>query len=471
MQVAKTKLAENTPNPSQALAYLRSVAKSYSAVIPGASSYVDSTFDGIDKLTETHGDEVNKIVSDAYNEIKDIVSKQKTIDLETAIQVLNVIKKRGAELSKLAADIGSDALGPILDKHPEVKEALGGGWNEFKERAQQAGDKGQDALNEVTKSVQDIFKGGFSPEAIAKAKDTIQKKAKELQEMGQAGAKKTWDEAMRKGGPYLDKFPPQIKEAIQNNSSLLMTLGGAGGAGQIWKMIQSGAEKAKDGKIDEETVNRVKDFIEKQVKSAKEKGSKGASSMGLGGVWASAQSFLGEIPDFDKVHLQSSSSSRHNLTFVRSYRQRRTSSSSSRSLKSTATRLSNSPRRPTTRSARSSARNSKKPRSSAATRRRKRRALRRTRRRRARRPRRTSRTRSRTRSRKGRERRRMSRTRRRVRPRTSRTRRKKRSNPDFVLYLDNSNYSSVNTLCINLHCTAINVFLLFSKSFALESAA
>lgn len=53
---------------------------------------------------------------------------------------------------------------------------------------------------------------------------------------------------MKKGGPYLDKLPPQIKKTTQNNSSLLMALSGADGAGQIQKMIQRGAEKAKKGR-------------------------------------------------------------------------------------------------------------------------------------------------------------------------------------------------------------------------------
>lgn len=64
---------EKTPSPNAALQYLRGVAKSYGGLIPGASGYIDTTFDSIDKLNETHGDEVNKIVQAAVDEIKGII--------------------------------------------------------------------------------------------------------------------------------------------------------------------------------------------------------------------------------------------------------------------------------------------------------------------------------------------------------------------------------------------------------------
>jgi len=50
----------NDGKPNEALAYLRKVAQSYVAMIPGASSYIDATFDSFDKLAETHGPEVEK---------------------------------------------------------------------------------------------------------------------------------------------------------------------------------------------------------------------------------------------------------------------------------------------------------------------------------------------------------------------------------------------------------------------------
>lgn len=70
---AKNQLVEKTPSPNEAITYLRNISKSYVALVPGASKYVDKTFDSLDELSQTHGEEVNAIVSKAVSELQDTI--------------------------------------------------------------------------------------------------------------------------------------------------------------------------------------------------------------------------------------------------------------------------------------------------------------------------------------------------------------------------------------------------------------
>ena len=73
VNTATQKLKESTPEPNEALDWLRNAATSYAAFIPGARGYVDSAFDDIDAIREKHGDEVDQIVRDAYDEMRSVV--------------------------------------------------------------------------------------------------------------------------------------------------------------------------------------------------------------------------------------------------------------------------------------------------------------------------------------------------------------------------------------------------------------
>ena len=80
------KLSQNiqssAPEPSDALKWLRSTATSHAALFPGAQSYVDSAFNGFDKVQVNHGKEVEEIVNNAYKELK--AATKSGMSVETA---------------------------------------------------------------------------------------------------------------------------------------------------------------------------------------------------------------------------------------------------------------------------------------------------------------------------------------------------------------------------------------------------
>ena len=95
-EAAFKKSTETAPKPNEAIQWLRATATSYAGFIPGAKGYVDSAFDDIDAIQQKHGDEVNKIVEDAYVELKD-VGKQ-GMSMDTVTKVWDVLQVRDTSL-------------------------------------------------------------------------------------------------------------------------------------------------------------------------------------------------------------------------------------------------------------------------------------------------------------------------------------------------------------------------------------
>src|ERR1700761_4629935 len=58
----KTQFQEKTPSPNEALRWLRQVSTYYAGFLPGASGFVNTTFDDLDTIRNKHGEEVDKII-------------------------------------------------------------------------------------------------------------------------------------------------------------------------------------------------------------------------------------------------------------------------------------------------------------------------------------------------------------------------------------------------------------------------
>jgi hypothetical protein len=147
---------EDSGSAADALRYLRGVAKSYAAMIPGTGAYIDSAFDELDEIAKKHGDEAKKIANGAYEEIQGIYGKVKskgTVDVETASKVADVLRRRLEELYALGKKAGGDVVQQYLDAHPDVKEKLGGGYDQLVKIAQEKGPEAQKQLEDVQKQV------------------------------------------------------------------------------------------------------------------------------------------------------------------------------------------------------------------------------------------------------------------------------------------------------------------------------
>lgn len=246
-------ITDKAPEPSQAVQWLKQTVTGYTKMIPGANQYVEQAFQDIEKVQEKHGDEVNKIVKDTYDELKGITKAG--VSVAAATQAWDILQNAMKKIGHLAGDAAED----IMNNHPELKEKVGGQYKQLKQMGEQYGPEAKKQVEDTYKQVQDIIKGGFSSENIQKAQKLVQEKTEELKKYGD----KAWEEGLKQAQPVLDKYP-DLKETVQKNKDKLLQ----GDVGQLWNKVQ---EAAKSGDVDD-----VKKFVQEQV-------NKGEKAMGGSG--------------------------------------------------------------------------------------------------------------------------------------------------------------------------------------------
>jgi hypothetical protein len=264
---ATQKIKETTPEPNEALAWLRNAAQSYAAFIPGAKGYVDSAFDDLDAVREKHGDEVDRIVREAYDEMRSVLSNG-DVSLVTAHKTWEVLSKHMSRI----ADLAGDSAQQIMDNHPQLKEKVGGNWDKLKEYGDKYGPEAKKEVDRTWKQVGDVIKTGVSPANIDKIKSIVQEKVEKLKKLGD----EAWDKGMEQAKPYLDKNP-KVKELVEQNADALK----GGDVQQLYNRIKKAVENGDTGDL------------EGYVKSAADK----AKDSGFGGL----DQYLNKIPGGDQI--------------------------------------------------------------------------------------------------------------------------------------------------------------------------
>lgn len=258
----------STPDfePSQALEWLRSTAKSYGAMIPGASGYIDSAFDDIDAVRNKHGKEVDGIVKEAYHELKDISSKE-GLTFASAVKGWEILQKYMQRIAELAGDAGQD----IMNNHPALKEKVGGNLDQLKQMGDKYGPEAKKQAEEAMQQIKDIMKSGMRVDTIPKIQSLVQEKTQKVKELGG----KVWEQGYEKAKPLLEKSP-QAKEVIEENKDALKNSGN----------FQELYNKIKDA-VSSGNADALKQYVDK-VKQ-------GGSSSG-GGSGSGLESYLRMIP-------------------------------------------------------------------------------------------------------------------------------------------------------------------------------
>ncbi|KAF2745088.1 hypothetical protein M011DRAFT_469801 [Sporormia fimetaria CBS 119925] len=248
VNTATTKIKESTPEPNEALNWLRQMAQSYAAFIPGARGYVDSAFDDLDAIRAKHGDEVDQIVSEAYDELRDVMGKG-DLSLLTAQKAWSVLMKHLGRIG----DLAGDAAQQIMDNHPQLKEKVGGNLDYLKEMGDQYGPEAKKEVQRTYDQISDIVKTGMSPANIEKIRSVINEKVEKLKKLGD----EAYDQALEKAQPYLEKSP-EVKKFVDENKDALKRGNIGELANKIKKAVESGdmgdlegvakkyAKKAKD---------------------------------------------------------------------------------------------------------------------------------------------------------------------------------------------------------------------------------
>lgn len=290
---AKQTVVEKAPkNPNEVLNFLRSTVKSYAGFIPGGSSYVDSTFDTLDQLHESHREEVDKILQSAYDEINGILKEKKEgLDVDTAWKILDVVKRRTGELEEVGKQAGKDLFQNVAEKYPQVSEKLGGGYQELKDMAQKRGPEARKILDDATNQVQKIFEKGFSADALNQARELIQSKTDEVRKLAEKSSQDAWKRTLQEAGPYLDKLP-DIKQVVEENAQKFIAAGTvslSGSSSTVQEVFARVKEVAESG--DDKKKQELKDFISKKASDAEQQ-SKGTAQKG----WQALEQWIKAIP-------------------------------------------------------------------------------------------------------------------------------------------------------------------------------
>lgn len=246
---AQQAVSEKTPEPNEALAWLKSTALGYAAFIPGGKGYVNSAFADLEKIQEKHGDEVNKIVQQAYEDLKK--TSKKGLTLETAQGTWEVLEKALSDLAELA----SDSIGDIMDNHPQVKEKIGGNWDQLKQLAESKGPEAKKEFDQTYSQIKDVVKGGVSVDAINKIKNIIQEKTEKLQKLGE----EAWKKGLEEAKPLLEKNP-KIKEFVESNADILKK----GNTAEVFEKVKSAVSS---GNTDD-----LQEYVKKAGEAAKNSG-------------------------------------------------------------------------------------------------------------------------------------------------------------------------------------------------------
>ena len=200
------KFKDSSPEPSEALEWLRDTAKSYAAFIPGAKGYVDIAFDDIDAVRNKHGKEVDSIIKEAYGQLKDI--SQEGMSMTSVQKAWDILQKH----SKRIADFAGDAASDIIDNHPALKEKVGKNLDQLKQMGDKYGPEAKKQVDETWNQIREVVQSGVSASTIPKIQSLVQDRMQKIQELGG----KVWDQGMEKAKPYLDKSP-EVKKLVEEN--------------------------------------------------------------------------------------------------------------------------------------------------------------------------------------------------------------------------------------------------------------
>jgi len=240
---AKQTIAQKAPEPNEAFRWLRDTVKSYAIFIPGARAYVDTAFDDLEKIRNDHSTEFDQIVTDACNELHDITQKE-GVNTASASKALQILVKHSKRLFSLAGDAAEN----ILDNHPQLKEKLGGSYNQLKQMGDAYGPQAKEEVDKTWQQISDIVQRGVSPDSADEIKKLIQDKKHKLQKFGD----EAWQKSLEESQQYLDKNP-KVKQLVEDNADTLKK----GNFKELWGLVKESAESGKTEDVEKYVKDKV----------------------------------------------------------------------------------------------------------------------------------------------------------------------------------------------------------------------
>ena len=280
-QKTKASIAEKAPkNPNEILDFLRTVTKQYAAILPGASKYVDETFDAIDHLHDTHGEEFERVLQATYDDVTDVLKEVKDkglqgMDAATAGKLMNIVTKRVSEMNELGKKVGGDAVGKLEQRFPQVASTLGASWGELKGLAERSGPEAKKLVDDTVKQIQDIMSNSKNtPDALNRARKLAQEKAQQVKET-------IWSTAEKEV-----ESNPELKKLLNDNKNTFIAAGSS--LGSLGEVIEHVKQAAKNGG-DKEKIKELGEFIKGKAKESEGRG------------WEGLQSWVKSMPGGEEV--------------------------------------------------------------------------------------------------------------------------------------------------------------------------
>jgi hypothetical protein len=270
-QEAAATIRDKTPTTDEAVNKLKQFCYSYVAWVPGGRQYVDTAFNDLAAIRESHGEEVDKIVSESYREFQDIASTG--LSIESASKAYDAI----ANLAKKIANLSGSAADHILERHPQLNDKVGGPIKQLKEMGAQYGPEAKRLADQTWTQVNDVMSSGFSAENVDKVRKIVEERTQQIRKIGDG----LWDKGLEQARPYLDKNP-RLKELVTGNQDLLKKENVAG----LFQQIKDLGERGDIGKLE--------DYVKQTVDKAKAKGSE---ATGGGTGFAALTQLLGTVSD------------------------------------------------------------------------------------------------------------------------------------------------------------------------------
>ncbi|SCV73829.1 BQ2448_6259 [Microbotryum intermedium] len=260
---AKDKVVGAAPSPSQALGLLRSVAKSYGAVVPGAAGAIDASFDQLEKLAEEHGDKVNEIIKQTYNEMVKATKSGK----DAGEAIANALGESLTKIQDLVGAEGGKVWAGLAAKFPDLGKALGGQAEEFQKLAAKHGPEAQklatDTYNEASKIV---ASGGLNAKTLDAVKKLLADKSQEINALGQRAGSDAYAASAKAASPLLDKLP-DVKSLLDDNLKKVEQYIGKENVGVVKDLYDDLEKISKNGKSLDEQAKEAKKLVESRVGS------------------------------------------------------------------------------------------------------------------------------------------------------------------------------------------------------------
>ncbi|TQN64376.1 hypothetical protein CSHISOI_11046 [Colletotrichum shisoi] len=269
--VASQKLQENTPSADQAIDYIKQFAYSYVGWVPGGRAYVDTAFNDFETVRENHKDEADKIIHDAYKQFQDVAKAG--LSLDAVHQAYDVL----ADVAKKIASLGGDAIGDVVDNHPQLKEKLGGNIDQLKDMGAKYGPEAKKQVDETWRQLKDLLAGGLTAGNFEKARKLVEDKVQQVRKLGD----EAWKKALEEAKPLLNKNP-KVKELVEKNAEALKQ----GNAKELFDKAKTAVESGDLGGLET--------YVTDAVDKAKSKGSQVGESFGL-------DQYFKMIPDGDQI--------------------------------------------------------------------------------------------------------------------------------------------------------------------------